>query len=199
MRLGIALLLGGSFADLAASIQAVEFGKRTNGAVHAIFLGNDSRQEDAFGSRFAAKYATPCGNELLGLTTWLGSVEGVPVQSHVLENADDGALIEFLCVHRVFCLIAGARDQAALKDKKAWVERLRGQLAREISWYLPSLWSIIMEPWDDATLAQVIAQLDHPSGHDMSRPTMQPRESGRRACGRQRSQLKNFPKFVPNF
>ncbi|PIY20736.1 MAG: hypothetical protein COZ12_08440, partial [Deltaproteobacteria bacterium CG_4_10_14_3_um_filter_60_8] len=109
------------------------------------------------------------GNELLGLTAWLGSVERVPVQSHVLESADDHALVEFLCVHRVFCLIAGARDQAALKDKKAWVERLRDQLAKDSRWYLPSFWSIIMEPWDDSTLARVIAQLKQPLGYGMAR------------------------------
>jgi len=69
----------------------------------------------------------------------------------------------------VFCLIAGARDQAALKDKKAWVERLRDQLAKDSRWYLPSFWSIIMEPWDDSTLARVIAQLKQPLGYGMAR------------------------------
>lgn len=159
MRLGIALLLEGSFADLAASIQAIEFGKRTNGAVHAVFLGNDISPENGLGSRFEAKTPRLGGNELVGLTTWLGSLEGVPVQSHMMEGADDEAIVEFLCVHRVFCLIAGARDHEALMDKKAWANRLRDQLAQESGWYLPSFWSIIMEPWDDSTLMRVIAKL----------------------------------------
>ncbi len=160
MRLGIALFMGGSFADLTASIQAIEFGKRTNSFVHAVFLGNDVCHEEGLEGRSATHQPGTGSTEIIGLITWLGSIEGVPVQSHVMEGATDKALIEFLCVHRVFCLIAGARDNAALRDKRAWANSLREQLAKENRWYLPSFWSIIMEPWDDKTLTRVIAQLE---------------------------------------
>lgn len=153
MTVGIALLLKGSSADLSATLHAIELAKRTTGVVHAVFVGNQVALER--GKREDAGWA----EQFVALVRWLGDVEQVSVHIHLLESLADDLLVRFCCTYRIFCLVLGAGNREAIIRKTAWFEQLRRQIAKEQKWFLPTLWSVIIEPWEEPVFEQIINRM----------------------------------------
>ncbi len=153
MTLGIALLLKGSSADLSATLQAFELAKRTTGVVHAVFVGKRAAKGKG-GCEGAG-----CAEQFMALTRWLGDVEQVSVHIHMLESLADDLLVRFCCTYRIFCLLLPVGDRSAIVRKNAWFERLRRRIAKERNWFLPALWSVIIEPWDEPVFEHVVNRM----------------------------------------
>lgn len=145
MNLGIALLLRGSSADLSATLYAIELAKRTSGIVHAVFM----QQREVDPGEETEKDTRSGTDQLIQLVRLLGDAEDITIHIHMLEGLSDEVLVRFVCEHRIFCLILGARSQGAANRKNAWVARLRRRLSRTDDCFLPPLWSVVIKPWDD--------------------------------------------------
>ncbi|MFZ5775243.1 MAG: hypothetical protein ACOY3Z_07150 [Thermodesulfobacteriota bacterium] len=161
MDSGIALLLGGSSADLSAILHAIELARRTTGIVHVVFLDSHAPPSPRLAS--AAKDATSAGRsqagQLIALTSWLGNAEEVVIHIHHLQALHDGEMINFIREYRIFCLIVGADDRGAAKRHANWLNRIRHRLAGKDGVTAASLWSVITEPWDAPTVARMITGL----------------------------------------
>ena len=157
MKTGVALLLRGSPADLSATLHAIELAKRTTGIVHAVFMEQGGTHKGKDPGRETENDTQPLAGQFIALASWLGDVAEVTVHIHRLESMADELLVRFLCNYRIFCLILGAEDRSSLKRKTAWIERLRRRLGEKEDCFLPQLWSVIIQPWDDLVFARIIA------------------------------------------
>lgn len=158
MDSGIALLLGGSCADLSATLHAVELAKRTTAIVHVVFTDSgEAETRPGPGGKAEDKRRYTAG-ELIALARWLGDVEAVTIHIHRLDSLADGLVARFIREYRIFCLIVGAGNQGAAKRHNTWVEKLRRHLAAESRGLAPSLWSVVMEPWDEPMFERIIAR-----------------------------------------
>ena len=149
MNVGIALLLRGSSADLSAALHSIELAKRTTREVHAVLLQRreDGRSKEAGEEGEHGRHSW--NGQFTALAGLLGDAAEITVHIHLLDSLADEQLLRFLCEYRIFCLIQGARDRRAARRKNAWVDRLRQRLAGLQDCFLPPLWSVIIEPWDD--------------------------------------------------
>lgn len=156
MSLGIALLLRGASADIPAVLQSIELAKRTTGVVHAVFVENGwvGKGENSGAERECQGQSSV--KPLMALVAGLGDLEEVATHSHLLESLSDELLIRFVCEYRIHCLILGVENQEEVKQRSAWVEKIRRQLKRERSCFLPHLWSVIIRPWEGAGFEQIV-------------------------------------------
>ena len=157
MKTGVALLLRGSPADLSATLHAIELAKRTTGIMHAVFMEQGGKHKGKDPGRETENDTQPLAGQFIALANWLGDVAEVTVHIHRLESMADDLLVRFLCNYRIFYLILGAEDRSSLKRKTAWIARLRRRLDEKDDCFLPQLWSVIIQPWDDLVFARIIA------------------------------------------
>ncbi|MDO9041002.1 MAG: hypothetical protein Q7U64_01495 [Desulfocapsaceae bacterium] len=157
MKTGVALLLRGSPADLSATLHAIELAKRTTGIVHAVFMEQGGKHKGKDPGRETENDTQPLAGQFIALANWLGDVAEVTVHIHRLESMADDLLVRFLCNYRIFYLILGAEDRSSLKRKTAWIARLRRRLDEQDDCFLPQLWSVIIQPWNDLVFARIIA------------------------------------------
>jgi hypothetical protein len=156
MSLGIALLLMGSSADISAALQSIELAKRTTGVVHAVFVESGWVDKGASPGEEMERQGPTSAKRLMALVNGLGDLEEVAIYSHLLESLADELLIRFVCEYRIHCLILGVENQEEVKQRSAWVEKIRRRLARERNCFLPHLWSVIIRPWERAVFEQIV-------------------------------------------
>ena len=154
---GIAVLLKGDSADLFASLHAIELAKRTGKIVHAVIIAHNG-EKVAVASVDKDVDANRCQDPIL-LAVWLGQAEGVRVRWHTLLDAADAELLDFFRTYRIFCLIAGARSRKGMQRQTRWLDKLRGQLLNDASWYPQAFWVLVTEPWDNTMFERVVRQL----------------------------------------
>ncbi len=157
MKTGIALLLWGSPADLSATLHAIELAKRTTGIVHAVFMEQEGINQGKNLGKEAKEETQSLTEQFIMLIRWLGDVAEVAVHIHRLEGMADELLIRFLCNYQIFCLILGIHNRSEQRRKNAWIARLRQRLSEQRDCFLPQLWSVIIQPWDDLVFARIIA------------------------------------------
>ena len=161
MEAGIALILTGAYADLSATVHAVELARRTTGILHVVCKAN----RKGGGKR---PLAGETQEQAISLAARLGNQAGIRIHTHILERLTGAPLVRFLCAQRIFCLVLGVNDQKALERKTSLLNLLRHQLQASENWYLPNLWSVVMTPWDAATLERAISEVNRRSQAPLS-------------------------------
>jgi len=153
----IALLITGCYADLYASMQALQVAERTDGRIYVLQMTNG--QADCMGSRKKMKPEEV--SDLIGLIAWLGEIERINVSFNVFGREYEKELTEFLRRNDITCLIAGAHDSQSLKKKKEWLRTLQDKLGSDKLWFQRSMQVLVTLPWDDVPFNKALQQLGY--------------------------------------
>lgn len=155
MSQNIALLITGCYADLYASMQALQVAGRTDARIHVLQTAGD--KTDCSGTR--KKMQPDEISDLIGLIAWLGEIERISISFHVFGKDAEKELIEFLRRNDITCLVAGAHDKESLQEKNDWLQNIQEELRADKLWFQRSFQVLVTLPWDDAPFNRVLQQL----------------------------------------
>jgi len=153
----IALLITGCYADLYASMQALQVAERTDGRIYVLQM-TDGRAACTGARR---KMQSEEITDLIGLIAWLGEIERIGVSFNVFGRESEKELTEFLRRHEITCLVAGAHDNQSLKQKKEWLRTLQDKLGSDKLWFQRSMQVLVTLPWDDVPFNKALQQLGY--------------------------------------
>ena len=162
MRKRVALLADGRNSDLYASFCAVKLAKRMDATLCSILLVPDPTEFETkeempdMGSTW--KDFSP--SFFLQLVSGLCGLEKVENSYHLIEDASDDALIEFLVSQRISCLIAGSLDEKDFHQKKRWSSLLMGRVQDHPGWYWGAMTVFLARPWTDECFKRILKQID---------------------------------------
>jgi K+-sensing histidine kinase KdpD len=153
----IALLITGCYADLYASMQALQVAGRTDARIHVLQMtGEKGRCANARKEMQPEEIS-----DLIGLIAWLAEIERIGVSFHVFGKEAEKELIEFLRRNDITCLVAGAHDRQSLKERNEWLQDLQQRLGSDKLWFQRSFQVLVTLPWDDAPFNRVLQQLGY--------------------------------------
>jgi hypothetical protein len=153
----IALLITGCYADLYASMQALQVAGRTDSRIHVLQM--DGEKGDC---AHAGKKMQPDEiSDLIGLIAWLAEIERIGVSFHVFSKEAEKELLEFLRRNDITCLVTGAQDRESLQEKNEWLQNLQQKLGSDKLWFQRSFQVLVTLPWDDAPFNRVLQQLGY--------------------------------------
>lgn len=149
--MGIAVLLGGGEEDRYAVLHAIALAKRIGEVIHGV------RQE----APVAASTSDAPENRNAGQTLLLQLADsaGVVVRCHVVAGKEQTDLIELLREQRIFCLIVGAKDEAAGQRAEKRMQALRRAIASDRRWSIGSFWAMVTGPWSEEAMAAAMDEL----------------------------------------
>jgi hypothetical protein len=153
----IALLITGCYADLYASMQALQVAGRTDARIHVLQMNGDN--VDC--ARARKKMQPEEIADLIGLIAWLAEIERIGVSFHVFGQEAEKELIEFLRRNDITCLVAGAHDRQSLQEKNEWLQSIQKQLGSDKLWFQRSFQVLVTLPWDDVPFSRVLQQLGY--------------------------------------
>jgi hypothetical protein len=153
----IALLISGCYADLYASMQALQVAGRTDARIHVLQMTGKS----ADCMRARKKMQPQEIADLIGLIAWLAEIERIGVSFDMFSQEGETELIEFLRSNDITCLVAGAHDRQSLQEKKVWLRGLQEQLGADKLWFQRSFQVLVTLPWDDLPFNGVLQQLGY--------------------------------------
>ena len=158
----IALLITGCYADLYASLQALQVAGRTDAQIHVLQMTED--KTDCSGT--TKKMQSEEISDLIGLIAWLGEIERIGISFHVFGKDSKKELLEFLRRNNITCLVAGAHDKQSLLKKNKWLHGLQEQLGSDELWFQRSFQVLVTLPWDDAPFNRILQQLGYKQRKD---------------------------------
>jgi hypothetical protein len=158
MSQNIALLITGCYADLYASMKALQVAGRTDAHMHVLQMTED--QADCASRR--KKMQPHEVSYLIGLIAWLAEIERIGITFHVLGKEPDREIVEFLRRHDITCLVAGAYDRKSLQQRNDWLQTLQKQLGADKLWFQRSFQVLVTLPWDDVPFNRALQQLGYP-------------------------------------
>lgn len=153
----IALLITGCYADLYASLQALQVAGRTDARIHVLQMTEQRLECPDTSNKMQPDEIT----DLIGLIAWLGEVERIDISFHIFGKETEEELVEFLRNNDITCLVAGAHDKLSLHKKNKWLQSLREQLGSDRLWFHRSFQVLVTLPWDDAPFNRVLQQLGY--------------------------------------
>jgi len=153
----IALLITGCYADLYASMQALQVAERTDAQIYVLQM-TDGRAA-CTGTR--RKMRPEEISDLIGLIAWLGEVERIGISFNVFGRESEKELTEFLRRNEITCLVAGAHDNQNLQQKKKWLQTLQDKLGSDKLWFQRSFQVLVTLPWDDVPFNKALQQLGY--------------------------------------
>lgn len=153
MKKGIAVLLQGSHADLAASLQGIELARRTASRMHGLFI---DPANDALVSQTTERLDGQL-LERLQLVGRLCDKAGIEVNWHILHGNDlEEPLLEFLRSYSVCCLVVGATEQQPYRERLRWLTDLSRRLSKDSSWFQLAFWVFEAKPWDEGVFNRTL-------------------------------------------
>jgi hypothetical protein len=158
MSQNIALLITGCYADLYASMKALQVAGRTDAHLHVLQLPGNQ----AYCISARKKMKPEEVSDLIGLIAWLAEIERVGITFHVFGEESEKELVEFLRRHDITCLIAGAHDRQSLRQRNDWLQALQEQLGADKLWFQRSFQVLVTLPWDDVPFNRALQQLGYP-------------------------------------
>ena len=153
----IALLITGCYADLYASMQALQVAGRTDARIHVLQMTGGN----ADCARARKKMQPEEISDLVGLIAWLAEIERIGVSFHVFGKESEKELIEFLRQNDITCLVAGAHDSQSLEEKNHWLQSLQERLGSDKLWFQRSFQVLVTLPWDDVPFNRALQQLGY--------------------------------------
>ena len=157
MSQNIALLITGCYADLYASLQALQVAGRTDARIHVLQMIEDN--DDCVRAR--KKMQPGEISDLIALIAWLAEIERIGASFHVFGKEAEKELIEFLRTKDITCLVAGAHDRKNLQEKTARLQSLQEKLGSDKLWFQRSFQVLVTMPWDDVPFNRVLQQLGY--------------------------------------
>ena len=153
----IALLITGCYADLYASMQALQVADRMDASIYVLQMTGE--QSECIGARKKMKPEEL--SDLIGLIAWLGEIERIGVSFNVFGKESENELIEFLRSNEITCIVAGAHDSQSLKKRTKWLETLREELGSDELWFQRSFQILVTLPWDDVPFSRALQQMGY--------------------------------------
>lgn len=153
----IALLITGCYADLYASMQALQVADRMDARIYVLQMTEG--QTECLGARKKMKPEEI--SDLIGLIAWLGEIERIGISFNVVGRDSDKELIEFLRSNEITCIVAGAHDNQSLKQRKEWLESLQEELGSDELWFQRSFQVLVTLPWDDLPFSRALQQMGY--------------------------------------
>jgi hypothetical protein len=157
MNQKIALLITGCYADLYASMQALQVAGRTDAQIHVLQMTEDSADRPSTEKKMHPDEIS----DLMGLITWLAEIERIGISFHIFGTEAEKELIEFLRSNDITCLVAGAHDRSSLQEKNEWLRGVQEQLGSDALWFQRSFQVLVTLPWDDVPFNRVLQQLGY--------------------------------------
>jgi len=153
----IALLITGCYADLYASIQALQVAGRTDARIYVLQMTGEKPDCPSVRKKMQPEEIS----DLIGLIAWLAGIERIGVSFHVFGREVEKELSEFLRSNEITCLVAGAHDRQSLQKKKKWLRDLQEKLGSDKLWFQRSFQVLVTLPWDDVPFNRVLEQLGY--------------------------------------
>ncbi|MEZ0329706.1 MAG: hypothetical protein ABWK15_09180 [Dissulfuribacterales bacterium] len=160
MSTGITLILDGSNSDLYSSLYATELAKRVGADIHAVIIPAWEEYNDTNRDSAAKKLRVADSMASLKMVIRLGTYKHIKISSYMIENDIEDALVEFLKQRRIFCLITGASDENAAKEKKEWLDRLKIRLAQHGNSHFKPFWTLVATPWKDRVYYHMLEKME---------------------------------------
>lgn len=160
MSTGITLILDGSNSDLYSSLYATELAKRVGAEIYAVVVPAWGKCIDINEDSAAKNLHIADSMASLKMVIRLGSYKHIKISSYMIENDLEDALVAFLKQRRIFCLITGANDENAAKEKKEWLDRLKIRLTQHGNSHFKPLWTLVATPWKDRVYYHLLERME---------------------------------------
>ncbi len=153
----VALLADGSNSDLYASFCAVKLARRMDAKLMSILLVVE--RHDGQNNSDVERWQACSPAEFLYLVSNLGNFEGIRLSYHLIDEADEDSLVEFLVASKITCIIMGTQDRKDFEEKQAWLSGLVQKIYGNRRWYLGDLTVFLARPWGEKDFRKVLNQI----------------------------------------